>query len=77
MRHKAWRKGAFRTIQDTRENSIRDKLPRLPCPTLIICGYEDRIVDRSEVAEPAQGLPNLAFRLLPECRHAPHIECAE
>ena len=73
---KVWRKGVFRTIQDTRVNSIRDKLRGLPCPTLIICGHEDRIVDPFEVAELVQGLPNLTFRLLPECGHAPQIECA-
>ena len=74
---KAWRKGAFRTIQDTRVNSIRDKLRRLPHPTLVVCGYEDRIVDPFEVAELVQGMANLTLRLLPECGHAPQIECAE
>jgi pimeloyl-ACP methyl ester carboxylesterase len=74
---KVWRKGAFRTIQDTRENSIRDKLQRLPCPALVICGYEDQIVDPFEVAELVQGVSNLTFRLLPECGHAPQIECGE
>ena len=74
---KVWRKGAFRTIQDTRLNSIRDKLRRLKRPTLIICGQEDRIVDPFEVAELVQGQPNLTFRLVPKCGHAPQIESAE
>jgi pimeloyl-ACP methyl ester carboxylesterase len=72
-----WRKGLFRTIHDMRTNSIRDTLSRLSCPTLVICGRQDRIVDPSEVAELVRRLPNVTFRFLPDCGHAPQIECAE
>lgn len=74
---RVWRKGAFRTIQDTRTNSIRGKLRRLACPTLVICGREDRIVDPFEVGELLERLPNVTFRFLSDCGHAPQIECAE
>jgi pimeloyl-ACP methyl ester carboxylesterase len=74
---RAWRKGAFRTIQDTRDNSIRDKLDRLMRPTLVVCGREDRIVDPYHVEELVRGLPNYTFEMLSDCGHAPQIECAE
>ncbi len=74
---RVWRKGVFRTIQDTRANSIRGKLCRLSCPTLVICGRQDQIVDPLEVAEVVRKQPNITFRSLPDCGHAPQIECAE
>jgi pimeloyl-ACP methyl ester carboxylesterase len=74
---KAWRKGAFRTIQDTRDNSIRDQLDQVQSPTLVICGREDQIVDPYHVRELTKGLPNYVLEMLPHCGHAPQIECAD
>lgn len=74
---KAWRKGGFRTVQDTRENSIRDKLAQVQCPTLVVCGREDRIVDPFHVMQLIEPLPNYTFHLLPNCGHAPQVECAD
>ena len=77
FRNRAWRKGGFRTIQDTRDNSIRDKLTLIESETLIICGDEDRIVDPREVQRVVRGRPNFSCQLLPNCGHAPQIEFAD
>ena len=61
----------------TRANSIRGTLCRLSCPTLVICGRQDRVVDPLEVAELVRKLPHITFRFLSDCGHAPQIECAE
>jgi pimeloyl-ACP methyl ester carboxylesterase len=77
FRKRAWRKGAFRTIRDTSENSIQGKLSLLDHETLVICGQEDRIVDPREVQRLLAGRRNFSCQLLPKCGHAPQIESAD
>jgi pimeloyl-ACP methyl ester carboxylesterase len=71
---KAWRKAVFETVRSTKSHSVRNKLPTLHRPTLVICGNEDRIVDSHEVQGAVKDLPGIEFRMIPRCGHAPQLE---
>jgi pimeloyl-ACP methyl ester carboxylesterase len=71
-----WRAGLLRTIRGTMDHCVRDKLPQVVQPTLLISGKEDRIVDPRHAAEAAALLPNCRYVSVPHCGHAPQMERA-
>jgi pimeloyl-ACP methyl ester carboxylesterase len=58
------------------EHTVRDALPKVTQPTLLIAGRQDRIVDPAQAEEAARLLPSGHFLSIPQCGHAPHIERA-
>jgi len=74
--NRRWRLGLLRTIRGTMSHGVRDLLPRVVQPTLLISGQEDRIVDPEQAAAAARQLPCGQFLLIPRCGHAPQIEKA-
>jgi pimeloyl-ACP methyl ester carboxylesterase len=56
---------------------MRDFLPRIACPTLVMCGRQDQItpLDRSE--EMAAAIPGAKLVVVEHCGHIPQLECAE
>ena len=71
---KPWRRAAFETVRGTKRHSVRDRLTQVDCPTLVICGREDRIVDPHAVYEAVKDLPNYKFVMVPRCGHAAQLE---
>jgi pimeloyl-ACP methyl ester carboxylesterase len=71
-----WRLGLLRTIRGTMGHNVRDILPRVAQPTLLIAGQEDRIVDPEHAAAVAPLLPRSEFVCIPQCGHAPQMEKA-
>jgi pimeloyl-ACP methyl ester carboxylesterase len=69
-----WRVGLLRTIRGTMDHCVRDRLPLVTQPTLLISGREDRIVDPCQAAEAAELLPNCQHLSIPHCGHAPQME---
>jgi pimeloyl-ACP methyl ester carboxylesterase len=69
-----WRLGLLRTIRGTMTHHVRDLLPRVEQPTLLISGQEDRIVDPEQAAAVAPLLPRGVHVCLPHCGHAPQME---
>jgi pimeloyl-ACP methyl ester carboxylesterase len=69
-----WRAGLLRTIRGTMEYTVRDRLPHITQPTLLISGAEDRIVDPRHAAEAARMMPNCTHISVPRCGHAPQME---
>jgi pimeloyl-ACP methyl ester carboxylesterase len=55
----------------------RKFLPRIACPTLVLCGREDQItpLDRSE--EMAAAIPGARLVVIERCGHIPHLERPE
>ena len=76
FRDRLWRAGLLRTIRGTMEHCVRDRLPQVSQPTLLISGREDRIVDPRLAAEAAELLPNCRYVSIPRCGHAPQMERA-
>jgi pimeloyl-ACP methyl ester carboxylesterase len=71
---RAWRKAFFQTVRGTKGHSVREKLPHLSRPTLVICGEQDQIVDPHHVERTVHGLRNFEFVMIPRCGHAPQLE---
>jgi pimeloyl-ACP methyl ester carboxylesterase len=69
-----WRKALLQTVRGTKKHSVREKLTSVTCPTLVICGREDQIVNPTLVQEAIEGLPNFSLELIPRCGHAPQLE---
>ena len=72
-----WRLGLLRTIRGTMDHSVRELLPRVAQPTLLIAGEQDRIVDPEHAAAVAPLLPRGEFVCIPRCGHAPQMEKAK
>jgi 2-hydroxy-6-oxonona-2,4-dienedioate hydrolase len=72
--NRRWRTGLLRTVRGTMDHCVRDRLPLLPQPTLLVSGREDRIVDPRAAAEAAKLLPDGEFLSVPDCGHAPQME---
>jgi pimeloyl-ACP methyl ester carboxylesterase len=70
-----WRRALFETVRGTKTHSVRDRLAEVDCPTLVICGREDRIVDPDAVYDAVKDLPNYSYVSVPNCGHAPQLEC--
>jgi pimeloyl-ACP methyl ester carboxylesterase len=69
-----WRTGFIKTVRGTLNHSIRQTLPKLHHPTLMIVGLNDQIVDPQQAIEAGRTLPQGRLVELPKCGHAPHLE---
>jgi pimeloyl-ACP methyl ester carboxylesterase len=72
--NRRWRHGLLKTINGTKDHCVRDRLPLVQHPTLLVAGREDRIVDPAQAAEAARLLPHGHFLQVPRCGHAPQME---
>ena len=69
-----WRTGFIKTVRGTLNHSIRETLPQLRRPTLMIVGMNDQIVDPHQAVQAGKKLPQGRIVQLPNCGHAPHLE---
>jgi pimeloyl-ACP methyl ester carboxylesterase len=76
VKSRRWRLGLLRTIRDTMAHRVKDLLPHVVQPTLIVVGRDDRIVDPRQAIAAAKLLPRGRLVVLPRCGHAPQIEAA-
>ena len=72
--NRRWRSGLLRTIRGTMDHCVRDRLPEVAQPTLLVSGRDDRIVDPRHAAEAARLLPQGHHVSIPQCGHAPQME---
>jgi abhydrolase domain-containing protein 6 len=71
-----WRSGLLRTIRGTMGHCVRDRLPDVKAPTLVVSGREDKIVCAREAAAAVNLLPQGHYLCLDRCGHAPQMEKA-
>lgn len=57
-----------------RRDNLREFLPRLTCPALLVWGREDRVTPLATAEEFASLMPNARLHLLEECGHVPMVE---
>lgn len=76
FRSRRWRTGLLKTLRGTMQHRVRDRLKDVRCPTLLVIGREDRIVDPRQSAAAAEQLAAGRVVLLEGCGHAPQIERA-
>lgn len=74
--NRRWRVGMLKSVQDTKEHSVRNKIRYVTNPTLLVSGANDRICDPEEAEAAAKELPNGQFLRIAKCGHAPQIEKA-
>jgi pimeloyl-ACP methyl ester carboxylesterase len=72
--NRRWRMGLLRTIRGTMDHGVRDRLPEVSQPTLLVTGCEDRIVSPAHAEQAAHALRRGQFLAIPQCGHAPQIE---
>jgi pimeloyl-ACP methyl ester carboxylesterase len=74
--NRRWRSGLLRTIRGTMDHGVRERLPRVGQPALLVSGREDRIVNPAQAAEAAKLLPQGQYLNIARCGHAPQMEKA-
>lgn len=76
VKNRRWKRGMLRTVNDTKEHSVRPLMAQLKVPTLLISADNDRICCPKTAAEAANDMPEGIghFLSLPKCGHAPQIE---
>jgi len=70
-----WKKGVLRTLRGTVGHSVAPLLERVPHPTLVIWGSDDKVI--SDVAGSMKAADRLIKGrqvVIPKCGHAPQIE---
>jgi pimeloyl-ACP methyl ester carboxylesterase len=72
--NRKWRIGLLRTIRGTLDHCIRDRLPEVGHPTLLIVGRDDRIIDPEQAEVAVRLLPRGQLVTIPQCGHAPQLE---
>lgn len=65
----------IRTLEPLLRNGLRDTLPAISQPVLLVWGDRDRIIDPSVVPLWAAGLPNIEVLMLQHCGHVPWVDC--
>jgi pimeloyl-ACP methyl ester carboxylesterase len=63
-----------RLAKNIRKVSVRELLPQMHCPVLIVWGAEDRITPPSAAREFQKLLPDAELYFIPQCGHAPMLE---
>ena len=72
--NRRWKAGMIRTVNGTKDASVRDRLPLVTAATLLVTGQQDQICCPTTAAAAAKDLPNGHFLALAKCGHAPQIE---
>lgn len=76
VKDRRWKRGLLRTVNDTKEHSVRSLMSKLSVPTLLITALNDKICDPKTAMEAAAEMPaGIGHSLsIPKCGHAPQIE---
>jgi pimeloyl-ACP methyl ester carboxylesterase len=77
VKNRRWKRGMLRTVNDTKEHTVRPLMAKLKVPTLLISADNDRICCPKTAEEAAHDMPEGIghFLSIPKCGHAPQIEC--
>jgi pimeloyl-ACP methyl ester carboxylesterase len=77
VRNKRWRTGMMHTIRGTMGHLVRHRVSEIKCPTLMVVGKEDRIVNPQDSIDAAAHISNSRLVVIDDCGHAPQLEKAE
>ena len=56
---------------------LLDRLPEIKCPTLLIWGEKDFVLPVEQARQALAKLRQGELKVIPECGHAPQLECSE
>ena len=76
VKNRRWKRGMLRTVNDTKEHTVRHLMQQLKVPTLLVTAENDRICCPKTAEEAAAEMPEGIghFLMIPKCGHAPQIE---
>jgi pimeloyl-ACP methyl ester carboxylesterase len=74
---RAYARFLLRVAKATRNYNVKEELPKLELPVLIVWGQDDRITPPSVAWEFHEGLKNSQLVFLERCGHAPPLEQPE
>lgn len=69
-----WKLGFVKAVRGTLDHTVRERLPDIKCPALLVTGSNDKICCPRTAEEAAHDLPLGHFRKIMKCGHAPQIE---
>lgn len=64
----------IRMARSAQKETITEQLARIPVPTQLIWGHDDRITPPDVAEQFRDGIPDAELHYVPECGHAPMIE---
>jgi pimeloyl-ACP methyl ester carboxylesterase len=70
-----WQHGYLGVFSADGPPDLRQLLPRIDVPTLVVAGASDRIIGPHWNRRTARAIPGARFEVLPDCGHTPHEEC--
>jgi pimeloyl-ACP methyl ester carboxylesterase len=73
----AGRRAFSGALQGLYEYRIRDRLPEIACPTLVVWGADDPLVPLRHAFEYEQLIPNARVVVFPRTGHVPQVERPE
>ena len=75
FQNRKWKKGVLRTLRGTVGHSVAPLLERVPHPTLLIWGADDKVIsDVRGSIRAADRMLKARQVVIPKCGHAPQIE---
>jgi pimeloyl-ACP methyl ester carboxylesterase len=74
VNNRKWKAGVLRTVNGTKDTTVRARMKDVQAPTLLVTGKQDKICCPATAEEAARDLLNGHFLALPKCGHAPQIE---
>ena len=63
--------------RSTKKHHLGHALPDITTPTLVLWGTEDEVTSPDAAREFARLIPNSNIKWIPDCGHAPMLECPE
>jgi pimeloyl-ACP methyl ester carboxylesterase len=72
-----WQHGYLGVFSADEPPDLRQLLPRIDVPTLVVAGASDRIISPRWNRRTAAAIPGARFEVLPDCGHTPHEECPQ
>jgi 3-oxoadipate enol-lactonase len=64
-------------VEALRQHDTRKLLPEIRCPTLVLGAEADLLTPCEFSYEMAEKIPNARLQILPDCGHAPFLECPD
>ena len=72
FQNRKWKKGVLRTLRGTVGHSVNDLLDRVPHPTLLIWGEQDRVLPVRHAHLAHACMPGSTLEVFEDAGHFPH-----
>lgn len=77
LRVQNWDVGYWELFAAEDPPQLRDLLPRIEVPTLVVSGASDRVISSAWNRRTADAIPGARFVEIPACGHTPQEECPD